>query len=155
MIHSPIDLVPIDPGKTSGWAWFHQRVLVQCGYGKFEDVVRLPMLKNLGGIGGSMLVELPKWRPQDRNIDIDDIIKLSIMAGEFKNLGESQGAKVELVWPRTWKGTVPADVMTERILGLLQTSEREVVPNRPRAKTPDHNCVDAIGLGLWKLGRMR
>jgi hypothetical protein len=45
--------------------------------------------------------------------------------------------------------------MTERILSRLTPEELAVVPVRPRARTVDHNCADAIGLGLWKLGRLR
>jgi hypothetical protein len=86
---------------------------------------------------------------------VNDLIDLAVQVGEFKEFYRRQGGLVELVFPRTWKGNVPKEIMTARILKQLTPEELKHVPVRPRAKTPDHNCVDAIGMGLNRLGRLR
>jgi hypothetical protein len=54
--------------------------------------------------------------------------------------------------PREWKGTVDADVMTERIRSRL--SEKEKAALEPCAASLEHNMIDAVGLGLHHLGRL-
>ena len=48
---------------------------------------------------------------------------------------------------------MPKDIHNRRVLKALSESELAVLPKRPRAKTPDNNMVDAVGIGLWRLGR--
>lgn len=156
-----MNLIAIDPGKTTGWAIFVDGGLRRAGTRKsgsstyFSEEVAWDHMP-LGGLVplDCVLIELPRWYPHDHS-DVNDLIDLAVLVGEIKRHYESQDFKVELVWPRTWKGNVPKPIMTKRILSRLTPDELAVVPLRPRAKTPDHNCVDAVGLGLWKLGRLR
>lgn len=149
---TPPDLIAIDPGRTTGWACFRLGKLQSADGEKFEDVIIDPCLCTFGP---DVIIEKPQWRPHEKKVDINDLINLAVMVGRFEQIYKSHGSLVELVWPSTWKGSVPKNVHNQRVLACLTKDELSRVPVRPRARTPDHNCVDAIGLGLWKLGRMR
>lgn len=156
-----MNLIAIDPGRTTGWAIFVDGGLRRAGTRDSKDpnYFREDTPWDHMPLGGLLtldcvLVEVPRWYPRDHK-DVNDLIDLAVLVGELKRFYESQDFKVELVWPRTWKGNVKKEIMTERILSRLKPDELALVPLRPRAKTPDHNTVDAIGLGLWKLGRLR
>ena len=56
------------------------------------------------------------------------------------------------VFPSDWKGNVPKDVMTERIRRAITDEERARIEKCPANLM--HNVLDAIGIGLWKLGRI-
>jgi hypothetical protein len=57
------------------------------------------------------------------------------------------------VSPFAWKGNVPKGIQGSRILSALTKAEHDVVcwPKN----SLKHNLVDAIGIGLWRLGRLR
>lgn len=57
------------------------------------------------------------------------------------------------VSPRQWKGTIDGDAMTRRILGLL--TPEEVARAQPCAASLAHNMWDAVGIGLWAVGRLQ
>jgi hypothetical protein len=61
-------------------------------------------------------------------------------------------AKHVQVFPREWKGNVPADVCCARARGRLFENELKVV-KLPTAKSRHHNVWDSVGLGLWRVGR--
>lgn len=153
-----MNLISIDPGNKTGWAVFANRVLVRAGVDKKSDLFRATAPTIPGGIilaqETLVLVELPRWYPHDHK-DVNDLLDLCVLVGEVKRFYESQSCAVELVFPRTWKGTQPKDVCGRRVLASLTPDEVALLPKRPRAKDHDNNMVDAVGLGLWKLGRLR
>ena len=60
---------------------------------------------------------------------------------------EYEGARPLLkIKPVAWKGNVPKEVHHERLKKELSRSELKLVPE-------DHNVWDAVGLGLYALGR--
>ena len=146
-------LLTIDPGQHWGWAWFDDASLYMAGVESVGKRVGDPPCPTVRGF--KVLIEVPRWYPGKEKGDVNQLIDLAVQVGEFREFYRRQGGLVELVFPRTWKGTVPKEIMTARILKQLTPAELNHVPLRPRAKTPDHNTVDAIGLGLWKLGRLR
>lgn len=148
------NLLTIDPGNVTGWASFVRSHLVAAGVKKKQGkfIVGLPEIFTLEP--PLVLIEMPRWYPHDHS-DVNDLLDLSVFVGELKRFYEATGCVVELVWPRTWKGNVPKEITNRRTIAALTPGEVALVPLRPRAKTPDHNCLDAIGLGLWKLGRLR
>ena len=153
-----MNLISIDPGNNTGWAVFADRVLTLAGVDKKASLFRPVTPRIPGGVvlafETSVLVEIPRWYPHDQ-VDTNDLIDLAVLVGEVKRFYESQSCKVELVFPRTWKGSVPKPIHNKRVLAALTPGELALLPRRPRAKDHDHNCVDAVGLGLWKLGRLR
>ena len=62
--------------------------------------------------------------------------------------------KVEFVLPKEWKKQVPKDIMLERIVNRLSDSEKAILESKRLIKSKKHNVVDAIGLGLYKIGRL-
>jgi len=144
-------VLAFDPGKTTGWARFFST-------GKLRDAgaIGFQLLREkmaMEGYFGSLevaVIEVPRWYPREHKIDVNDLIDLAVMVGEIRAHFED----VELVFPRTWKGTVPKAIHNRRVLAALIDEERALLPRRPRAKDYDHNMVDAVGIGLWKLGRL-
>ncbi len=56
------------------------------------------------------------------------------------------------VTPFAWKGNTPKGIQASRILSALTKAEHEAV-SWPK-KSLAHNVVDAIGIGLWRAGRL-
>lgn len=145
-----MNVLTIDPGNVTGWARFTDKKLVAAGTVKKADAfVADPHWRP-----DLVLIEMPRWYPHDHS-DVNDLLDLSVFVGELKQHYESLGHLVELVWPRTWKGNVPKGITNRRVLAALTPEEVALLPKRPRAKDFDHNMLDAIGLGLWKLWRIR
>lgn len=147
---NPGRLVALDPGDATGWAFFEEGLLVAAGCSKPDDICDdVPR----GALRADIVViELPQNWPG--KTPITSIITLAVRVGTFKERWERYGASVELVWPTTWKGSVPKKIHNDRVLEALSAAERKLLPKRPRAKDFDHNMLDAVGIGLWKLGRM-
>lgn len=59
----------------------------------------------------------------------------------------------ERLFPEQWKGQVDADIMTDRILFRLLPEELAVL--EPCPKRFRHNMIDAVGIGLHELGRLK
>lgn len=169
-------LVAIDPGKRTGWAMFRDSRLTCCGYVLPDGSKHYSRCEQLNKIPGAetVLIEQPRWYPHERKIDVNDLLDLAVLVGEIKaNMGgrcfNSQECdfdellirpEVELIFPRTWKGTVPKPIMSQRIYEKLDEGEKKLLPLKRGKKLStsaadhDHNALDAIGLGLWKLGRL-
>lgn len=147
------NLVAIDPGKRTGWALFRHERLKVCGYVKVIELDKIPSAPQV-------LIEQPRWYPHERKIDLNDLLDLSVLVGEIKENHCRRYAKVKLVFPRTWKGSVPKPIMSQRIYKTLTAEERVLLPLKRGHKVSksaldhDHNVLDAVGLGLWKLGRL-
>lgn len=144
-----------------GWAIFEKGRLVACGYGKHDAlVVDFPCKRRKRGVG---LVEVPRSYPYPRSeVDPNDLIRTALRAGEFKQLFRALGLDVEEVEPKRWKGNTPKPerasasyLVEERVVERLDEAEQVVLyqSKSARATRLDHNCVDAVGMGLWRLGR--
>lgn len=62
------------------------------------------------------------------------------------------GITCQKVLPYEWKGQVDADIMLKRIEKRLNGIE--ILAIRSCAQRLRHNVIDAIGIGLYKLGRL-
>lgn len=101
----------------------------------------------------SLVIEHPRVYPGAPNKDLNDL--LDVVA-----VGAAVGAKLqhtltrapETVYPSEWKGTVKKAVMTERIRRALTPDELKVC--RFTNKSDDSDLLDAVGIGLWRLGRL-
>lgn len=56
------------------------------------------------------------------------------------------------VLPHKWKGSLDGEVMAKRIEGRLSSEERQTI--EPCPPSLRHNVLDAVGIGLWHLGRL-
>lgn len=143
-------ILAVDPGATTGWAYFHPTGKLSCaGYEKhklflgycFDD-------EDL-----ELVVEIPRVYPYGGKGDPNDLIDLAVKAGEIR--GRFSWQRSIEAHPATWKGSVPKDVHHRRVLAALSAEEVALLPKTPRSKKYDHNMLDAVGLGLWHLGRLR
>lgn len=146
----------VDPGKTYlGAALFCDRVLESAALlrGQKEDVSCVSVAQAVqewlrGRKVDRVICERPSfWRQGGGRGNSNDILDLMATDGAVFALIP---ASMRLWAPvATWKGQVPKDVMCRRILTKLSVSERALL-----GLTPDHNVVDAVGIGLWDLKRL-
>ena len=155
---SAVRCLYIDPGKTyAGAALFLDRKLedVCLLKGNVEDgdiacrAVSVSATRWLAGREVDRLIcEKPSfWRQGGVRGNPNDILDLMATNG---SLFAQIPAKMRLYATVTqWKKQVPKKVMGERILAKL--SEEEAALLGPK---PDHNVLDAVGIGLWDLKRV-
>ena len=134
-------IVAVDPGLHPGWAAFHAGRLVAAGDSVESFARACPILISVG------LVEVPHAYARAREKNPQAIITLAVDAGRWIERLSRLGP-VEQVWPRTWKGTAPKDVVQRRILARLDADEHALLAGLRG------DAIDATGLGLWKLGRL-
>lgn len=81
--------------------------------------------------------------------DPNDLVKVAIAGGAA---AAALNGEVEFVTPQRWKGGVPKKIHQPRIMNELTESERRfVVGCGPKSLI--HNVIDAVGIGLWAVGR--
>jgi len=157
------DLFAIDPAThATGWAQFHDKALVRGGVCQAKKGVPLEarvqsMTQALGGVwyegsplARDVVIEYPQVYKHGAaaKADPDDVLAIALVVGAV--IGRLS-ATYQLVRPAQWKGQVPKKVMNTRVLDRLIASERAVC----EAGKNDNNLLDAVGLGLWVLGRLR
>ena len=156
MDSSPINprvLVAIDPGvKNLAWAQFEGGALSLCGLSqKDHPTAHARAVKRLCGLCPDVLV-LEQMTPRDIP-NAADLIAVShtgaYVAGALR--------PVVLLYPtaQEWKGSVPKRIHHPRLAAKLTPAERAVVAEAA-VRVPAsllHNVWDAVGLGLWGLGR--
>ena len=96
------------------------------------------------------LVEHPRVYPgsAQQKGDLNDLLDVVAVGACIARYFQ----KPVTVFPADWKGNVPKDVMTERIRRALTDEERARIEKCPASLM--HNVLDAIGIGLWTLGRI-
>lgn len=146
-----MNLLAFDPGVRRVWfAHFRAGVLSSCGWKEVSDD------RAFAGFPAPslVLVEMPRVYPVSRQKgDPNDLLALARVVGRLQENFLAHAAEVRLVEPRTWKGTLAKEAMTQRIRGRLYPEELAVVASA-RAGRLEHNVVDAVGLGLHALGRL-
>jgi len=135
----------IDPGETTGWALFSSDGrLAMCGIGHPEGAPTL-----------GVLIERPRIYPHGRTKDPNSVLSVAINAGEWAGQYRACGYVVDYVEPLRWKGQVPKDIHHARVFAKLDDHEKAIVDECGRGIAPSkrHNMIDAVGLGLYKVGR--
>jgi len=84
-----------------------------------------------------------------------DILALYGAVTAMATVVDMRFVRAEFVEPRKWKGNVPKAVFGKRIESRLTPKEQKLAQLDRFPKTQRHDVVDAIGIGLWWLGRMR
>lgn len=139
----PQRLIAIDPGtRSAGVAYFLEGTLVQ-----------LNRLQNIGfgdvptyDVADSdvLVIETPESYPNSP-VNPNDLITLALQAGALSKAFPAK--RVYSVKPKQWKGQVPKNISHERILTRLSVAEISLT------KGHSHDELDAVGIGLWFLGR--
>lgn len=138
-------LIAVDPGNTSGVAFFHFGKLAQAGVHDGNTL-------SLWGYGGELAIEIPRIYPGGKGKgDPNDILNLAVMAGKILGTHDNQDAVTRYA-PQAWKAQVDPDIMCTRVLGFLSEAERGYIAILPESIR--HNAIDAVGIGLFHLKRM-
>lgn len=93
-----------------------------------------------------LVLEYPKVARQWAKGDPNDLVALAYTQGAMTAALAAKDVKA--IEPQTWKGTVDADIVTNRIKVQLTPVEQTKV------YATDHNTYDAVGIGLWSCGRL-
>lgn len=140
----------VDSGAESGRATFDDGKLV---WAKLidADMFFKSALQCSERFNSSAVVEIP-----DRvKVNPKSIIKLALNAGRWlQYYGERCSGEVRAVEASAWKASTDPDVLARRILACLTPEEVARLPKTRSALGYNHNVLDAVGLGLWRLGRM-
>lgn len=151
-----MQLLAIDPGGCAGWALYettplrseqHKATLKACGiwekeYSDYSKDRPRP---------DRVIVEVPQIWPNTPNKQ--DIITLAYRLGRYVQwIGCDD---ITEVYPVTWKGDLSKAVHQPRIWDKLRPDEQEVLRAAGKGMAPSkrHNMIDAVGLGLYGVGR--
>jgi hypothetical protein len=133
-------IVSIDPGRTVGYALWRNRTLAEVGAFDFHSLGFSRWIQTVAHLPA--VIEMPDHVATTKESVLTCAFRAGYCAGKF---AEYRAVKV-----REWKGSLPKDVTKLRAMKILQeTGELE------RIGEVSHHTWDAIGLGLFALGRMR
>jgi hypothetical protein len=159
-------LIAIDPGlRVAGAAVFENAVLTWAG------LVRNPVKKERGpeawmamarevekvvyvkaNRNDALVTEYPQvYRGPRQKGDPADLIELTGVAGAISGVLQAETSRGFL--PREWKGATPKTVHNARVLARLTADEKTAIDATPPSLI--HNVIDAVGIGLFYLGRLK
>lgn len=153
-------MICIDPGlRGVGLAVFDEDNLVHAQYvtnpskgrGYAAHVALAAALKRTCldyGLWSPALVEHPAIYPGMPQVDLNDLLDVVAVGAACSTIF----ASVTTVMPSEWKGNMPKRKMLERIRSKL--TPEEVARVEWTNKSDNEDVLDAIGIGLWKLGRL-
>lgn len=95
------------------------------------------------------VIEAQFVRMAGSKIPVQDILDLAWAAGECSMHFDS----VQRVKPGVWKGNVPKNIHQEWVKDTLNEQERAVLAGLPKYKLVE--ILDAVGIALWRVGRLR
>ncbi len=137
-------MISVDPGvHGSGVAFWFAGRLSAVRYYKPSEISSVL----------SVVIECPQIYPGVKSKgNPNDLIKLAFEAGRI--IGLFNPVELRVIKPRDWKGTIKKEAMLKRILSKLTEEELAIVKAANIPKAVEHNVLDAIGIGLWHLGRL-
>lgn len=144
------ELLALDPGECTGAAKFHD--------GRLDWCCALSLADELHARVDQLVIEIPnahesKGKDRSRR-DPQAIITLAITCGQW--IRHVNAPDTVRLFPSVWKGQVPKPIHNQRVLACLQADElaqfAACTKGLPISKL--HNVIDAVGLGLFQLGRM-
>jgi len=148
-------IVCIDPGtQCAGFATFSEsdKGMLSCGVFRGKDWMdtagRVP---DFGQVA-KLVIEDPRVYPIT-NVDPNNLMTLAKAVGAI--VANVKALHTKLVTPSRWKKSVPKKIHQKRILRAMSQSETQLLENCLCPKSLQHNVVDAIGIGLWELRRMK
>jgi hypothetical protein len=146
-------LVSIDPGECTGGAYFVDGLLVWAGVLSLLDGSHTAMHAD------RLAIEVMYIRPPDIQgasaevvaKRLNDLLSVNVHAGQW--IRSVNAAHTRRLKPHEWKGGLSKERHQPRILEALSNLEHaNIVKGLPASK--QHNVIDAIGIGLFDLGRM-
>lgn len=98
-----------------------------------------------------LIIEHPRAYPGMPKTDPNDLLDVCGVGAACAAVLQNY-TRLESVFPFEWKGNVDKKAMTARIESKLTLHELEKI--EPVGRALRHNVLDAIGIGLWKFGRL-
>lgn len=153
-------LISFDPAVHHvGWAAFDAGKLARCGLENGKPLGAALERRFRAGTGGwqglRVIVEVPQvYQQRNWRGDPNDLIEVALVAGRVAQSFGADGPEAELIRPHAWKGNAPKEVMLKRIVNRLDDAEQAVLHTAKVPGSLRHNVIDAIGIGLWALGRI-
>jgi hypothetical protein len=120
-------------------AWLAMSEAVTVWYGQ---LVRFP---------SELLLEVMRIYPRSdqQKGDPNDLLELNGVQGAIA--ANIKPERLLGYFPHDWKGSIPKDKLAKRIrLALTETERNNIIS----VGAKDHNTIDAIGIGLHRLGRL-
>lgn len=145
-------LVSIDPGENTGGAYFVDGELIWCGLLNLLDGSHTAMRPD------KLAIEVMYIRPDDMKGEraevaakkLNDLLSVNLCAGQW--IHAVSAPYTRRLFPHQWKGGLSKERHAPRILGALSNAEQARLP-KGMAASKIHNVIDAIGIGLFELGR--
>ena len=159
-------LVAVDPDtKESGLAFFVDGVLIDAraaGMDLRNGAVE-QLHEFLGGPDCTVVCEMPQHYGGQG--DVRDFLAVARVVGRFEQIAHDTGAAFEAIASKKWKGETPKNICGVRAWSVLSFGEQGEVDilegSKKRLDKGDgfksgsvSDVLDAIGIGLWKLGRL-
>lgn len=103
---------------------------------------------------GKCIVEMPRVYPGMPKTDLNDLLDVAGVGGAVSAALSHAPSDVHIVhvFPSEWKGNMPKQDMLKRIRSKL--SGEEILQVQKTNKSDTEDILDAIGIGLWRLGRL-
>lgn len=162
-------MISIDPGRKSlAWARWVGAHLVQCGLARTKATDLSAAAYDLAhqvpdlGAGLDRLVTVEEMVHYPAKGRTDARHRADAIAADLLDLQAIGGyvagylrAPVRWIPARSWKGQVPKEVTERRVGAILTRPERDILATAcvglPQGLR--HNVIDAVGIGLFALGR--
>lgn len=148
-------MVCIDPGtQCAGYATFSEedKAMISCGVFRGNDwmdtAARVP---DFGKVD-KLVIEDPRVYPIT-NVDPNNLMILAKAVGAI--VANVKAIHTKLVTPSRWKKSVPKKIHQKRILRGMTPEETQILENCLCPKSLKHNVIDAVGIGLWELRRIK
>jgi hypothetical protein len=150
-----VRLIAIDPGKAGlGWAAFEGGRLIETGLianGSLSEAFRVLKEVCAKYRPGDAVIEIPQvYQQRLQKGDPNDLITVAVIAGIAAASFLPYGIEPQLVRPSRWKGNRPKAVDNQYTLSLLDEDEKCKLV---KVSSKQHNVLDAVGIGLWRVGR--
>ena len=139
---------PTSPLEVPGGTLYRAGITTPCDAPETARAV-LELIASFGCSSAPVCVEVPVKYATRRSTHKDVDRMLEVVA-EIKRAYPRD--KFFGVSPFAWKGNTPKEIQAARILSALTKAEHDAI-TWPR-KSLRHNVVDAIGIGLWRVGRL-
>jgi hypothetical protein len=159
MDNTPGRLVAFDPSLScTGYALFVQGNLKKAGI--VQTHAGTPWGKRLWDLMGTLPLKLSVERYDVRVMEWPQVYGLDTAASVLEvaaaggAIASVYGGEFVRVLPREWKGQVPKTAHNRRVLKVLSETELGYLESVVTATSLRNNMIDAVGLGLWALGRL-
>ncbi len=149
-------ILSVDPGLVCcGWAFWCDGQMTSSGITRTKETDLGRRVLDHAAILDKMypdvlVIEKPEvYAQRFLKGDPEDLIHIAIVVGAIVHAAKTFEIRMPL--PKTWKGQISKEISAARTLKKLSEEEKQrmgkVIPSLK------HNMMDAIGIGLWALGR--